>query len=334
MSSHHAPLAQLVDPFDRQVTYLRLSVTDRCNFRCTYCMAEDMEFLPKSRILSLEEMHRLASRFVALGIRKIRLTGGEPLVRNGIVELVQSLSALDGLDELAMTTNGALLPELATPLKQAGLDRLNISLDSLNPERFKQMTRTGDLQTVLAGIKAAADAGFRQTKINSVILAGVNQDEVLDLAEFALTSQMDISFIEEMPLGEIDSHDRAESQMQSQWLIDQLSQKYELLPSAETTGGPSRYYRVSGQQGKIGFISPISQNFCAQCNRVRLTTEGRLLLCLGNEHSVDLKQLVRQGATDDELDSAIHQAIAIKPERHYFDPSETQILRFMNATGG
>ncbi len=334
MSVTPTQVPPLVDTFGRQVTYLRLSVTDRCNFRCTYCMAEDMEFLPKSRILSLEEMHRLAACFVELGVTKIRLTGGEPLVRNGILELVRQLAALEGLQELTMTTNGALLGNMAGELKRAGLSRLNISLDSLNAQRFKEMTRTGDLQSVLDGIEAARDAGFNNSKINAVLLAGINDMEAVDLARFALENDMDISFIEEMPLGEIDSHQRAASQISSEAVKTQLRKEFNLVPSAESTGGPSRYFQCEQYRRKVGFISPISDNFCANCNRVRLTTEGRLLLCLGNEHSVDLKQLLRDGASDLDLKQAIVNSMGIKPERHYFNPAETRILRFMNATGG
>ena len=327
-------MTSLIDPFNRQITYLRLSVTDRCNLRCTYCMAEDMEFLPKAKVLSLEEMHRLAGIFVALGISKIRLTGGEPLVRQGITELASSISTIEGLDELTMTTNAVLLEPHALKLKQAGIKRLNISIDTLNPARFKTMTRVGELAQVLAGIDAAKSAGFEKIKLNAVVLTGQNDDEVLDLARFAMSLGADISYIEEMPLGHISSHRRQDTQHQSLSIRDKLSQEFELTASTATTGGPSRYFQIKGSGTKIGFISPMSDNFCASCNRVRLTTEGRLLLCLGNEHSVDLKAPLREGASDTELQTIIQQAIGIKPEKHYFDPADTQILRFMNATGG
>lgn len=325
----------LVDPFGREITYLRLSVTDRCNLRCTYCMAENMEFLPRQQILTLEEIGQISAAFVALGVTKIRLTGGEPLIRNGIIELARQLSQLEGLKELVMTTNATLLETQAEALAQAGVKRLNISLDSLQPERFQRLTRCGDLEQVLRGIESARQAGFERIKINSVILRDENEDEVTNLADFALNHGMDISFIEEMPLGEIDSHQRGQSQYQSQSIREKLSQTFNLLPSAESTGGPSRYFSAEGYSSRIGFISPISDNFCASCNRVRLTAEGQLLLCLGNEHSLNLKEVVRRHPGDiTALQDSIVQAITLKPERHYFDPENTQILRFMSATGG
>ncbi len=325
----------LVDPFGRTVDYLRLSVTDRCNLRCTYCMAEDMTFLPKQQILSLEELRDAAAVFVELGIRKIRLTGGEPLIRCDIVKLVSSLAALPGLDEVTMTTNGVLLPALAQPLKDAGLSRLNISIDSLNADRFRQLTRVGDLHEVIAGIKAAGAAGFKKVKLNAVILAGFNDDEIIDLARFAVDHGMDISFIEEMPLGEINSHKRVNTQISSSSLRDKLDSKFTLFDSTETTGGPSRYLQVANSECKIGFISPMSNNFCESCNRVRMTAEGRLLLCLGNEHSIDLREVLRSHPGDSGLlKSKILEALKDKPERHYFDPEQVNIVRFMNMTGG
>ncbi len=325
----------LTDPFGREINYLRLSVTDRCNLRCTYCMAEDMTFLPKQQILSLEELRDMAAAFVGLGIRKIRLTGGEPLIRRDILKLVNGLASLTGLDELTMTTNGLMLPSMAQPLKDAGMSRLNISIDSLRPERFKQLTRVGDLAEVLAGIKAAGAADFARVKLNAVILAGFNDDEVLDLARFAVDQGMDISFIEEMPLGEISSHQRVSTQITSQQIRQQLESEFSLIDSAETTGGPSRYAQVANTSSKIGFISPMSNNFCESCNRVRLTAEGRLLLCLGNEDSADLREIIRRHPGDiARLQTAISKAVKSKPERHYFDPQQVDIVRFMNMTGG
>ncbi|MDX1755778.1 MAG: GTP 3',8-cyclase MoaA [Marinobacter sp.] len=330
----------LIDSFGRQVTYVRLSVTDRCDFRCVYCMAEEMTFLPKSQVLSLEEMEVLARNLVACGVTKIRLTGGEPLVRPGVVDLVRKLRRLPGLQELCMTTNGGRLQDLAQPLKDAGLDRLNISLDSLDAERFHALTRTGRLGRVLAGIRAAQQAGFERTKLNAVILRGRNEDEVLPLVRFALAHRLDLSFIEEMPLGVITEHDRAEAFMSSDDLSALIRREFDLEPLAETTGGPSRYYEVPGHPVRIGFISPHSHNFCGDCNRVRVTTEGRLLLCLGNEHSMDLRAVLRDGpqqpeAVDGRVREALQAAMAIKPERHDFSlEDEPQILRFMNATGG
>ncbi|WP_166252047.1 GTP 3',8-cyclase MoaA [Marinobacter salicampi] len=330
----------LVDDFGRQVTYVRISVTDRCDFRCVYCMSEDMQFLPKSEVLSLEEMVVLARNLVASGVTKIRLTGGEPLVRPGIVDLVKSMATLPGLEELCMTTNGGRLQDLAEPLRKAGLNRLNISLDSLDTERFRELTRTGRLGQVLSGIEAARAAGFEHTKLNAVILRGRNDDEVLSLVEFARAKGLDLSFIEEMPLGIITEHNRAEAFIPSAEIRSLIAERYKLEAVGDATGGPSRYYRAPGHDNRIGFISPHSHNFCGDCNRVRVTTEGRLLLCLGNEHSMDLRRVLREGdagseAVDARVQAALREAMALKPEKHHFDlDEEPQILRFMSATGG
>ncbi len=327
---------QLIDKFQRRVSYVRLSVTDRCDFRCVYCMAEEMQFLPRKQILSLEEIARLARAFVGLGVSKIRLTGGEPLVRKNVLSLVQNIAALDGLRELALTTNGSQLSKLAPQLKQAGLTRINISLDSLQPDRFRRITRTGDLANVVRGIDAAQAAGFEHTKINCVILNGRNEDEILDLIEFCRARQLDISFIEEMPLGLIDDHDRALTYCSSDDVRASITQRYELTASADATAGPSKYYKMPDSNIRVGFISPHSHNFCADCNRVRVTVEGRLLLCLGNEHSVDLKSILRaQQSGQISLEQTIIDAMQLKPEKHHFDLNgEPQILRFMNMTGG
>ena len=326
--------SQLIDRFGRQVHYLRLSVTDRCDFRCVYCMAEKMEFLPRSEVLSLEELYEVAAAFTRLGVHKIRLTGGEPLVRRDILSLIQRLGQLPV--ELVLTTNGSQLPHMARDLARAGVSRLNISLDSLQPERFRELTRTGRLDQVLAGIDAARSAGFQRIKLNAVVLRGRNEDEVLDLVEFARRSGLDISFIEEMPLGQISEHDRDETFCSSDDLRELISSRYPLLSTDENTGGPSRYFRMSDSSSRIGFISPHSHNFCSECNRVRVTVEGRLLLCLGNEHSMDLRQILRRYPGDSaRLERALIEAMAIKPEKHEFRlDDEPQILRFMNATGG
>lgn len=328
--------SSLIDRFGRSVDYVRISVTDRCDFRCVYCMAEDMVFVPRKHILSLEEIEQVARGFVALGVRRIRLTGGEPLVRKGIVNLCERLAAIPGLDELVMTTNGSQLSQLAGPLKQAGLKRLNISLDSLKPEKFRELTRTGDLDQVLRGIEAATDAGFSRLKINSVILKGRNDDEVVPLTRFALSQGMDISFIEEMPLGVISEHNRGESFLSSAEIREHLQEEWLLTPSTAQTAGPSRYWEVAGSGNRVGFISPHSHNFCHLCNRVRVTAEGRLLLCLGNEHSVDLRAVLRQHPDDAVvLEQTLREAMALKPERHHFShDDEPEILRFMNMTGG
>ena len=330
------PASALVDRFGRRVDYVRLSVTDRCDFRCVYCMAEEMQFLPRREILSLEELLAAAEAFVALGVTKIRLTGGEPLVRQNIVWLAERIAALPGLRELVLTTNGSQLGRMAQPLRDAGVKRINISLDSLDPRRFRELTRTGDLATVLAGIEAAQRAGFERIKLNSVILRGRNDDEVLALVEFARERGIDISFIEEMPLGHISEHDRAETFCSSEELRAIIAERHPLVPSLDSTGGPSRYWRMADSATRVGFISPHSHYFCHLCNRVRLTVEGRLLLCLGNEHSVDLRAVMRAQPGDAEaLRAAIVAAMDLKPERHHFDlDAEPQIVRFMNTTGG
>lgn len=326
-----------MDSYSRKVDYVRMSVTDRCDFRCVYCMAEDMTFLPRQQILSLEEIHQLAERFVALGTKKIRLTGGEPLVRSGIVGLVRSIAALPGLRELCMTTNGSQLDKLAVPLFEAGLKRLNISLDSLDPARFKELTRTGDLSKVIAGIDAANAAGFERTKLNCVVMQGRNDHEINDLVAFAIDRGVDITFIEEMPLGTISEHSRAESFYSSEQVRERIAERYTLVHSTETTSGPSRYWRVAeAPHIRIGFISPHSHNFCATCNRVRVTVEGRLLLCLGNEHSADLKAVLRANpGQPDKLEKAIVNAMHLKPWKHNFELNDdVQVVRFMNMTGG
>jgi cyclic pyranopterin phosphate synthase len=327
----------LQDSYSRKIDYLRISVTDRCDFRCVYCMAEDMQFLPRARILTLEEIETLAAQFVALGTRKIRLTGGEPLVRSGIVGLCQRLAALPGLQELCMTSNGSQLTKLAQPLFDAGLDRLNISLDSLDAGRFRELTRTGDLQQVIAGIDAARAAGFVRTKLNCVVLKGRNDDEINDLVQFAIERDLDLTFIEEMPLGTISEHSRAESFFSSEQVRERIAERFTLISSTESTQGPSRYWRVAeAPHIRLGFISPHSHNFCATCNRVRLTVEGRLLLCLGNEHSADLKSVLRSHpGQPQKLEKAILDAMAIKPWKHDFQLNDdVQVVRFMNMTGG
>ncbi|MCO8168812.1 GTP 3',8-cyclase MoaA [Pseudomonas sp. 21LCFQ02] len=327
----------LMDRFARKVDYLRLSVTDRCDFRCVYCMAEDMTFLPRQQILSLEELFQVAQGFVALGTRKIRLTGGEPLVRQGIVGLCERIAALPGLRELCLTTNGSQLGKLAAPLFKAGVKRLNVSLDSLDAQRFHELTRTGHLHQVIEGIDAANAAGFTHTKLNCVVMRGRNDHEINDLVAFAIDRQLDITFIEEMPLGAISEHSRKEAFYSSEQVRERIAERYTLLPSTDSTQGPSRYWRLAeAPQIRIGFISPHSHNFCATCNRVRLTVEGRLLLCLGNEHSADLKQVLRDHPEQPEvLREAIIQAMQLKPWSHDFRlDDEVQVVRFMNMTGG
>ena len=327
---------RLVDNFGRTVNYIRISVTDRCDFRCVYCMAEDMTFVPRERLLTLEELSSIGRAFVELGVEKIRITGGEPLVRNNIVKLLGDLGELQGLRELVMTTNGSQLPKLANDIRAAGVSRLNISLDSLDPDKFRRITRTGDLSKVLEGIRAAQKANFDNIKLNAVILKNRNDEEVVPLVKFASDEGMDISFIEEMPLGVIDDHDRAEAYYSSDQIKADLAPHFTLIPTTETTGGPSKYYRLKETNTRVGFISPHSHNFCDTCNRVRLTAEGRLLLCLGQEHSMDLRQIVRSNPGDMlALKDAIRRSMDLKPKGHEFDLTEQPIIfRHMNTTGG
>ncbi|RLA20728.1 MAG: GTP 3',8-cyclase MoaA [Gammaproteobacteria bacterium] len=326
----------LIDRFGRRVDYVRLSVTDRCDFRCVYCMSENMTFLPRAQLLTLEEMALLSRAFVELGVSKIRITGGEPLMRKGVLGLFQQIGKLPGLRELVMTTNGSQLEKTAKALKSAGLKRLNVSLDTLNAERFERITRVGDLDQVLRGIDSAKKAGFEKIKINAVILKNRNFDEVGSLVSFAAEKGLDISFIEEMPLGVMGDHDRAETYVSSDEIKVELEKQFTLNETEETSGGPARYYGLQGSETKVGFISPHSHNFCGDCNRVRVTAEGRLLLCLGHEHSVDLRRVIRANPGDlEKLKETLIQAMEIKPERHEFNTDgQPVVFRHMSATGG
>jgi cyclic pyranopterin phosphate synthase len=299
-------------------------------------MAEDMTFLPRAQVLTLEEIHTLAKAFAELGVKKIRVTGGEPLVRKGALELLENIGQIKSLHELVITTNGSQLEAMAADLKNAGVKRINISLDTLDADKFKAITRTGDLKQVLRGIDAVKAVGFDGIKINAVILKGRNDQEVTDLVQYAVDKGIDISFIEEMPLGVVVKHDRSEAYYSSALIKQDLAQTFSLETSLEKTGGPSNYFKVTGTQTKVGFISPHSENFCSTCNRVRLTVEGRLLLCLGNEHSVDLKAVLRANPGNMEvLKQTIINAMLIKPEKHEFNIHEQPvILRYMNMTGG
>ena len=299
-------------------------------------MAEEMTFLPRNQVLSLEELYETIRSFVALGVTKVRLTGGEPLVRRNILDLIEKVAKLDGLQQLAITTNGALLASTSEDLRKAGVSKLNISIDSLNHDTFQKLTRFGKLNQVLEGIDAAVAAGFPAIRLNAVILKGVNDQEIISLVDYARERSIDIAFIEEMPLGDIGERDRNNSYISSDHVLEKVSKHYALKPINESTGGPARYYDMSGSSSRLGVISPHSHNFCASCNRVRLTVEGRLLLCLGNEHSVDLRAILRrENYHSSMLDSSIIDAMKIKPKRHYFNlEEEPQILRFMNMTGG
>lgn len=327
---------KLIDQFGRQVNYIRLSITDRCDFRCQYCMAEDMTFLSRNEVLSLEECARLVKVFVKLGVNKVRITGGEPLVRKNAQWLFEEVGQLDGLEELVITTNGSQLAKQAKQLKQAGIKRINISVDSLQTERFKEITRIGDLDKVLAGIDSAIKVGFDGIKLNTVLMRGINDDEATDLVEFAIDKKIDISFIEEMPLGEV-NHARDNTFISNADTLKLLQSKYPLLPSTETTGGPARYWRVADSHTKIGFISPHSHNFCESCNRVRISCKGELFLCLGQEDKVELMPLLRDHPNDDTpLVQAILGSMAVKPKGHDFDLKRAKpaVVRFMSHTGG
>lgn len=327
---------KLVDQFGRTVDYIRLSITDRCDFRCVYCMSEDMTFLPREEVLSLEECARLINIFVGLGVSKVRITGGEPLVRKNALWLFERVGKLEGLQELVLTTNGSQLEKYAQDLKNAGVKRINISVDSLNAERFKKITRTGELDKVLRGIQAAKQAGFENIKLNTVLMRGVNNDETLSLVKFAIDEAIDISFIEEMPLGEV-SHTRESTFCSNEDTLKILQSEYPLLPSTETTGGPARYWRVANTNTKIGFISPHSHNFCESCNRVRITCKGELYLCLGQEDKIQLLPLLREYPEDNHaIIDAILNSMATKPKGHDFDlkRAEPAVIRFMSHTGG
>ncbi|MCP1646896.1 GTP 3',8-cyclase MoaA [Pseudomonas nitroreducens] len=328
-------MSEWIDGQCRKIDYLRLSVTDRCDFRCVYCMSENMRFLPRQQVLTLEEIERVARLFVERGVKKLRLTGGEPLVRPGIVHLCERLAALPGLRELCMTSNGSQLVRLAGDLRAAGLTRLNISLDTLDAERFAAITRTGRLEQVLRGIDAAQNAGFEHIKLNCVVMKGRNADEVPALVDYAIAHGLDISFIEEMPLGQV-GREREESFCSSDEVRALIAERHELLDSAEHSGGPARYVRLAQHPNtRIGFISPHSHNFCSTCNRLRLTAEGRLLLCLGHENSLDLRGLLRRHPVHDEpILEALRGALQRKPARHEFSVGDVQVLRFMNLSGG
>ena len=328
------------DPFGRDITYLRVSVTDRCDFRCVYCMAEDMTFLPKSEILSLEELDRLCSAFVGLGVRKLRLTGGEPLVRRDVMTLVGSLGRhlkTGALDELTVTTNGSQLARHAEALVQAGVKRINVSLDTLDSAKFTAITRWGKLEKVLAGIEAAKRAGL-QVKINTVALKGVNEDEFDRMIAWCGAEGFDLTFIEVMPMGEIGGELRLDQYLPLSLLRAQLAKTWTLEEIDHRTGGPARYMRVKETGGRIGFITPLTHNFCESCNRVRLTCTGTLYMCLGQEDAADLRMPLRQSEGDEALTAAIAEAIARKPKGHDFviDRRHTRpaVGRHMSVTGG
>jgi len=326
----------LIDRHGRTISYLRVSVTDRCDLRCRYCMAEDMRFLPRDALLEIDEIAAIAERFIARGVTKIRLTGGEPLVRRGAIDLARRLGQQigQGLDELTLTTNGTRLADCAGDLRAAGIRRINVSLDSLDPDRFRHITRHGDLSRVIEGIAVAKAAGIA-IKINMVALKDLNQDEIPAMLAWCVEQGHDLSLIETMPLGSIDE-DRADRFVPLTAVFDDLSRRFDLIRDPRSTGGPARYWRVGASPTRLGLISPLTANFCDGCNRVRLTTEGRLYACLGHDDQVDLKTALRAGGMAG-LDAAIDEALAIKPARHDFRiaaGAAPAVGRHMSVTGG
>ena len=332
--------APLIDPFARTISYLRVSVTDRCDFRCVYCMAENMTFLPKAELLSLEELDRLCSSFVNLGIKKLRITGGEPLVRRGIMTFFEAMGRhleTGALEELTLTTNGSQLSRFAQPLYDLGMRRINVSLDTLKDDKFAAITRWGRLPQVLAGIEAARAAGLR-VKINVVALKGFNEDELFDIQSWCAQHDMDLTFIEVMPMGDLGNEDRLDQYWPLSDLRGRLATRFTLTDLAERTGGPARYVRLEETGQKIGFITPLTHNFCESCNRVRLTCTGQLYMCLGQEDMADLRAPLRTSDDNATLEAAIRTAIARKPKGHDFDYSRQkvagQMSRHMSHTGG
>ena len=326
----------LIDAYGRQVDYIRLSITDRCDFRCTYCMGEDVSFLSRDEVLSLEECARIVKAFVSLGVQKIRITGGEPLVRKNAIWLFEEIGQLSGVRELVTTTNGSQLEQHAKALKAAGVRRVNISLDSLDAERFKSITRVGTLEKVLRGIAAAKEVGFENIKLNTVLMRGINDDETLSLVRFAIDQEIDISFIEEMPIGMVE-HTRNSSFVSNTETLATIKKDYALISSDLSTGGPARYWQIANTNTKVGFISPHSHNFCEACNRVRITCKGELYLCLGQDDKIELMPILRAYSDDDApLMNAIIDSMKIKPKGHDFDlnRAEPAVIRFMSHTGG
>ena len=332
---------QLIDPFNRSINYLRVSVTDRCDFRCVYCMSENMTFLPKTELLTLEELDRLCTIFVNQGVQKLRITGGEPLVRRGIMDFFQSISrhlTSGALKELTLTTNASQLERFAEKLVNCGVKRINVSLDTIDPDRFAKITRWGRLPQVLRGIEAAQNAGLR-VKINSVALKNINEDELFTLTKWCADKDMDLTFIEVMPMGDIGNENRLDQYWSLKDLEQELSQKFTIKNLKEKTGGPARYIKLKETNQKIGLITPLSHNFCESCNRVRLTCTGQLHQCLGQEDEADMRSVLRNNPNNDfPVIQAIQRAIALKPKGHDFDYSRKKIAgsisRYMSHTGG
>ncbi|WP_147124508.1 GTP 3',8-cyclase MoaA [Shimia ponticola] len=332
--------APLIDPFARAITYLRLSVTDRCDFRCVYCMSEQMTFLPKKELLTLEELDRLASSFIKLGVRKLRITGGEPLVRRDIMTFFQNMGrhiTSGALDELTVTTNGSQLERFAGQLFEAGVRRINVSIDTLDTDKFAAITRWGRLEQVMRGLDAAQEAGLK-VKLNAVALKDFNEDELFSMLEFCETRGMDITFIEVMPMGDLGNEDRLDQYWPLSDLRARLAERFSLTDLSKRTGGPARYVRINETGQTVGFITPLTHNFCESCNRVRVTCTGEIFTCLGQEGKSDLRAPLRASPEDAVLEEAIRAAIGLKPRGHDFDYSrgvaDGQMTRHMSHTGG
>ncbi len=326
-------MTQLIDSFGRHIDYVRLSVTDRCDLRCVYCMPEGFnDYETPDHWLSFDEIERVIAVFGKLGVSRIRLTGGEPLVRKGMPELAARIAKLKGVDDLSLSTNAVQLSKHAVSLHEAGISRINVSLDSLNADRFKAITK-GKLEKVIKGLMAAKAAGLSPIKINMVVMKGVNDDEVEDMVDFCIEHDFTLRFIETMPMGDTGA-EAADRYVNLQEVRARLEQRFDLIPGVMPGGGPARYVQVAGTEVRIGFITPISQHFCETCNRVRLSAEGTLYMCLGQNDKLELRPLLRSGISDEGLKDAILGAIARKPERHEFNEKPSQIVRFMSMTGG
>ncbi|WP_455375282.1 GTP 3',8-cyclase MoaA [Kaarinaea lacus] len=324
----------LIDSFNRKIEYVRLSVTDRCDLRCFYCLPKGFkDFEEPNDWLTFDEIERVIKSFSELGVSRIRLTGGEPLVRKNLPQLAQRLSDIPGIEDLSLSTNAVQLTRYAQALKDAKVSRLNVSLDSLNPERFKEITNGGKLEKVIDGLMSAKQAGFSPIKINTVLMKGINDDEAEDLVEFCIKHGFTLRFIETMPIGDT-GREASHQYLNLQDIKQRLGESYNLIPGMMPGGGPARYVQVAGTELRIGFITPLSQHFCETCNRVRLTADGTLYLCLGQSDKVALRPLLRNGISDEELKQVILDAIAIKPEKHEFNEKPHQIVRFMSLTGG
>ncbi len=324
----------LIDPFGRTIEYLRLSVTDKCNLRCFYCLPKGFkDFETPDNWLTFDEIERVVGAFGELGVKRIRLTGGEPLVRKNLPELASRISSLPGIEDLSLSTNATLLDKQAKPLYQAGVRRINVSLDTMDETQFADITGGGKLKQVLNGLQKSREAGFKPIKINMVVMKDTSLDAYQDVLEYCMQNGFTLRFIETMPMG-TPGRDASDQYLSLQTVKDRLAEKYDLVPGIMTGGGPARYYRINGTDFEVGFITPISQHFCESCNRVRLSADGTLYLCLGQDDKLELRPLLRAGITDDELKQVIIDAIAKKPERHEFNQKPSQVVRFMSMTGG